>query len=151
MNKFKIILANDHAGFEMKNYFKSKLLINEYEVEDFGNTIIDHLDDYPDFMHPAAEAFSKSSDNSFILVFGGSGVGESILLNRYENVRVLPVFTENLETLSKASSHDNINGIAFGARFVSNDFAYDLFKYFMSYNNNLDEKYIRREHIPLPR
>ena len=43
----KIILASDHAGFELKEKVKTFLLENKYEVFDVGALSLDPNDDYP--------------------------------------------------------------------------------------------------------
>ena len=51
----KIYIAADHAGFKLKNYLKKQLLADGYDLEDCGAFNFDPLDDYPDFIIPAAE------------------------------------------------------------------------------------------------
>ena len=42
----KIVLATDHAGFELKEKIKEKLLDKNFEVKDFGALTYDSIDDY---------------------------------------------------------------------------------------------------------
>ena len=58
MNK-TIVLATDHAGFELKEHVKTFLIEKGYDVKDFGAFEYDGLDDYPDFILPAAKYISK--------------------------------------------------------------------------------------------
>ncbi len=51
----KIYLATDHAGFELKEFMKTHLNALNYEVVDCGALEMDPLDDYPDFIIPAAQ------------------------------------------------------------------------------------------------
>ena len=60
MNK-TIVLATDHAGFELKEHVKTFLIEKGYDVKDFGAFEYDGLDDYPDFILPAAKYISKHS------------------------------------------------------------------------------------------
>ena len=50
----KIYFASDHAGFHLKNYLKEQLIKDGYNIEDCGAFNFDPLDDYPDFIIPAA-------------------------------------------------------------------------------------------------
>ena len=50
-----IVLATDHAGFDLKESVKDFLLDNGYKVKDFGASTYNKLDDYPDFIVPAAK------------------------------------------------------------------------------------------------
>ena len=82
----KIVLATDHAGFELKNHVKEYLIKSGYQVEDFGAYEYDSLDDYPDFILPAAHVVA-SSPKIFGIIFGGSGQGEAMAANRVKGVR----------------------------------------------------------------
>ena len=82
----KIFIASDHAGLDYKNKVKEYLINNNFEVVDFGNSLYNDLDDYPDFLHEAGRALSLNNEDSLSIVFGGSGVGESVLMNRYKKV-----------------------------------------------------------------
>ncbi|NOZ03549.1 MAG: ribose-5-phosphate isomerase, partial [FCB group bacterium] len=77
----KIVLASDHAGYELKETIKAHLTNQGYEVEDFGAYEYDADDDYPDYILPAARVVA-SSPNCFGVIFGGSGQGEAMAANR---------------------------------------------------------------------
>ena len=82
----KLGLAADHGGFEMKREL-AKLLANEgHEVVDFGATVYDASDDYPDFAIPLARAVSRGDVERGILLCG-SGVGGSVAANKIAGVR----------------------------------------------------------------
>ena len=51
----RVFLATDHAGYELKEYVKSYLINLEYEVIDCGAYELDPVDDYPDYIIPAAK------------------------------------------------------------------------------------------------
>ena len=67
MNK-TIVLATDHAGFELKEHVKTFLIERGYNIKDFGALEYDELDDYPDFILPAAKYISKHKLIGIILV-----------------------------------------------------------------------------------
>ncbi len=140
----KIFIASDHAGLDYKNKVKEYLINNNFEVVDFGNSLYNDLDDYPDFLHEAGRALSLNNEDSLSIVFGGSGVGESVLMNRYKKVRCLPVFINDVETILKSSEHDNINAIAIGARFLKDSALLDVVDAFLRQKKVSGEKYIRR-------
>ncbi len=118
MQKVKIILATDHAGFELKETVKVALEKEGYEVEDFGAYAYDRDDDYPDFILPAAYAVSQSPHARGI-IFGGSGQGEAMAANRVKGVRAV-VFYDGPEDIVRLSRrHNDANILSFGARFIS--------------------------------
>ena len=55
-----ILIASDHAGFELKQELIPYLRDLGYEVKDFGAREFDAEDDYPDFVAPLAREISKS-------------------------------------------------------------------------------------------
>ena len=114
----KIYIATDHAGFELKNRLKEFLQSNNYDVEDCGALVFDSLDDYPDFILPAAKKVSENK-NSKGIILGGSGQGEAMAANRIKGVRALVYYGGQKEIVKLSRMHNNANIISFGARFVS--------------------------------
>ena len=137
-------MASDHAGFSYKNIIKQLLVEKKYEVVDFGGDIFDPVDDYPDFLHKAGRALSLNHEIALSIVFGGSGVGESVLMNRYHHVRCLPVFINDTEILRESSGHDNVNSIAIGSRFVDKESLLNIVNSFLEYKTVEEDKYLRR-------
>ena len=81
----KIVLATDHAGFELKEFVKNMLSDKGIEIKDFGAFTYNAQDDYPDFILPAAQYIA---DNNLVgIIFGGSGQGEAIAANRIKGIR----------------------------------------------------------------
>lgn len=106
-----IAIASDHAGFDAKEELKSYLQTT-HSVEDFGCDSSESCD-YPDYTHPAARAVSERNVDRGVLVCG-SGVGVSIVANRYENVRAAAVYNEYLARHSRL--HNDANVICLAAR-----------------------------------
>ena len=115
----KIFLATDHAGFELKEFIKSHLNALNHEVEDCGALEMDPLDDYPDFIIPAARKVASNS-NSKGIIMGGSGQGEAIAANRIKGVRATVYYDGPIDIIKLSRSHNNANILSFGARFISN-------------------------------
>ena len=116
----EIILATDHAGFELKESIKFFLIDLKYEVKDFGAFEHDIADDYPDFIAPAAKYISENSKLKGI-IFGGSGQGEAISANRFKNVRAAVYYGGPTELVELSRVHNNANILSLGARFLSLD------------------------------
>ena len=93
MNK-TIVLATDHAGFELKEHVKTFLIEKGYDIKDFGALEYDGLDDYPDFILPAAKYISKHKLTG--IIFGGSGQGEAIAANRIKGIRAAVYYNLSL-------------------------------------------------------
>jgi len=112
----KIFLGTDHAGFELKEIVKKFLEMAGHEVHDMGALTYDELDDYPDFIIPAAEAVGKDTENTRGIVFGGSGQGEAIAANKVKGVRAALYYGHNLEIVRLSREHNNSNVLSLGAR-----------------------------------
>lgn len=116
MNK-TIVLATDHAGFELKEHVKQFLSEKGFEIKDFGAHEYDALDDYPDFIIPAAKFISE---NQLIgIIFGGSGQGEAMAANRIKGVRAAVFYNGPDDIVELSRLHNNANILSIGARFVS--------------------------------
>ena len=117
MNK-TIVLATDHAGFELKEHVKRFLIKKGYDVKDFGALEYDGLDDYPDFILPAAKYISEHK--LIGIIFGGSGQGEAMAANRINGIRAAVFYNGPDEIVELSRLHNNANILSIGARFVSN-------------------------------
>jgi len=127
----KIYLATDHAGFELKNYIKGYLLSEGFDIEDCGAYNFEPLDDYPDFIIPAAKKVAKNS-NSRGIIIGGSGQGEAIAANRIKGVRAVVYYDGPSEIVKLSRMHNNANIISLGARFVSPDRSIEILTLWLS-------------------
>jgi len=116
MNK-TIVLATDHAGFELKEHVKKFLTEKGYDIKDFGALEYDGLDDYPDFILPAAKYISEHK--LIGIIFGGSGQGEAMAANRIKGIRAAVFYNGPNEIVELSRLHNNANILSIGARFVS--------------------------------
>ena len=119
-----IALATDHAGFELKEIVKNHLIEKGITVKDFGATEFDALDDYPDFIIPAAENVAKDPHFRGIIM-GGSGQGEAIAANRIKGVRAVVFYDGPMDIIKLSRTHNNANILSFGARFITQEKAAD--------------------------
>ena len=94
MNK-TIVLATDHAGFKLKEHVKRFLTEKGYDIKDFGALEYDGLDDYPDFILPAAKYISEHK--LIGIIFGGSGQGEAMAANRIKGIRAAVFYTGQMK------------------------------------------------------
>jgi len=82
----KIGIAADHGGYQMKQKIYILLGAIGHQVVDFGNSLYDRNDDYPDFAVPLARAVAAGVVDRGVLLCG-SGIGASIAANKIEEVR----------------------------------------------------------------
>ncbi len=110
----KILIASDHAGFHLKEELK-KHFTSEHEFIDFGPNSSDSVD-YPDYAHILSQKISESK-NSFGVLICGSGIGMSMVANRYKDVRAALCLNEKMAQLSR--EHNNANVLVLGSRLIS--------------------------------
>lgn len=147
--KKKILLASDHAGFELKTMLREFLPAIGYEVEDMGPDILDPEDDFPELLTPAGFAVAQDPENVCAVVIGGSGQGEAMVMNRFPGVRAVVFYgnenREKAEEIIKLSrEHNNANVLSFGARFITADEAKWAVELWLNTPFSGEEKYARR-------
>lgn len=123
----KVGIASDHAGYNLKIWLKEKLIVEGYEVEDFGCNSEESCD-YPDYAHPMAKSLIEGKiEMGFSLC--GSGNGINMVVNKYEEIRSALCWTDELATLAR--SHNDANVCAMPARFIDNEQALSMAKIFL--------------------
>ncbi len=115
MNKFKIAMACDHAGFETKEELKKWLQQQQFTVQDFG-TFSNESSDYPDYAHPMAISV-ENKENDLGISLCGSGNGINMVANKHQGIRSALCWKPELASLAK--QHNNANVCAIPARFVT--------------------------------
>lgn len=102
----KIIIAADHAGYALKETLKPFLAEMGLTVTDVG-TDSERSVDYPDPGGKASEAVSTGLFPRGILICG-SGIGMSIVANRFPGVRAALCLDEEMARLSRMHNDANI-------------------------------------------
>ena len=117
MEKTRIAMASDHAGFELKMRLIPFLEEKGYEIKDFG-TYSEASCDYADYAHPAAEAVEKG-ECLFGIAMCGSGNGIQMTLNKHQGIRAALCWKPELAELAR--QHNDANFLVLPARFISLD------------------------------
>ena len=113
----KVLIASDHAGFELKKALESELEALGYQVEDLGPAS-DASTDYADYAHPLAERVSNGEAERGVLLCG-TGLGMSYTANRYPHVRAAVAWTPEVAALAR--EHNDANVLVLPARFVGTE------------------------------
>ena len=109
-----ILIASDHAGFELKEKLEAELKSLGFAVEDMGPSS-DASIDYADYAHPLAERVS-SGENIRGVLLCGTGLGMSYAANRHPHVRAAVAWTPEIAALAR--EHNDANVLVLPARFV---------------------------------
>ncbi len=123
-----IAIGCDHAGFTFKEGIVQLLKKRGYEVLDFGTDSPDSVD-YPDFVHPVADAV-ESGKALYGIVICGSGNGVAMTANKHQGIRAALCW--KIELAELARQHNNANVIAIPARFVGMHMAIGMVETFLS-------------------
>ena len=108
----KVFLGSDHAAYEEKERVKSLLLFLGHDVEDVG-TDSKESTHYPLYARKVAESVQQNPDARGVLLCG-SGIGVSIVANRFAGVRA--ALCHSVEDAKLSRQHNDSNVICFGAR-----------------------------------
>jgi ribose 5-phosphate isomerase B len=120
----EILIAADHAGFEMKQMLETELKKMGYAVKDFGTNSTESTD-YADYAHPLAKDISEGKHKRGILLCG-TGLGMSYVANRYPHVRGAVSWNPEVAELSRR--HNDSNVLILPARCVTDDDARKILK-----------------------
>lgn len=107
----KVAFATDHAGYPLRQAIFEACTDLKIELIDFGTDTTESVD-YPDYAVKALKAV-REGKASFAILLCGSGVGVSIMANRYKEIRAVLCHTEF--EADYARKHNNANVICFGA------------------------------------
>lgn len=116
-NPNPILIASDHAGFELKEKLERQLIELGYTVEDLGPAT-DASTDYADYAHPLAKRVSEGQAVRGVLLCG-TGLGMSYTANRYPHVRAAVAWTPEVAALAR--EHNDANVLVLPARFVGEE------------------------------
>ena len=106
-----IIISSDHNGVENKQQLKTYLKGEGYRVIDIGPYTSDVSVDYVDYAAQLATIVgSKEADRGILIC--GTGVGMSIVANRFAGVRA--VLAHNELTAVKSREHNDSNVLCLG-------------------------------------
>ncbi len=113
----KILIASDHAGFELKEKLERALQVLGFDVEDLGTNNSDSTD-YADYAHPLAREVSEGHVKRGVLLCG-TGLGMSYVANRYAHVRASVAWTPEIAELARR--HNDSNVLVLPTRFLSEE------------------------------
>ncbi|MBN2263024.1 MAG: ribose 5-phosphate isomerase B [Prolixibacteraceae bacterium] len=145
MNKIKIAVASDHAGYERKLVVVKHLEKLGYQVKDFG-AYSSESSDYADWAHPMASAV-ENGEFPMGISLCGSGNGINMTVNKHQGIR--SALCWNTEIAALAKQHNNANILAIPARFVSDTEATNIVDAFMNAEFEGGRHQTRIDKIPL--
>jgi RpiB/LacA/LacB family sugar-phosphate isomerase len=137
----RIVVAGDHAGFDLKLFLATELRQAGHDVLDLGAFDSIHPDDYPDFAMALGRAVLDGRGERGILVCG-SGVGVSVAANKIHGIRA--GLCHDTYSAHQGVEHDNMNVLVLGSRVVGFELARDLVAAFLGASFTNEERHVRR-------
>ena len=135
----RVVLASDHAGFNLKEEIKKFLIKKRKEVLDLGTKNAKSVD-YPDYAHLLSRKM-KNNKNQLGILICGSGTGMSMAANKHKNIRAALCYDTKSAKLSRL--HNNANVMTIGSRLIKKKVALKCVDTFL--NTNFDGgRHIRR-------
>ena len=138
----KICISADHGGFELKKILIKHIKSLGLNIDDLNDTDFDPKDDYPDTTKLVAESISNNKYDKGI-VLCGSGVGASVVANKFKNVRA--VICHDTYSASQGVEHDDMNVICLGGRIVTESLAKEIVEEFIKAEFQDEERFQRRK------
>jgi ribose 5-phosphate isomerase B len=123
----KIAIGGDHAGFDLKVKVIEKLTKEGHQVKDFGPFTTESCD-YPDYVHPLAQAV-ESGEFNYGVVICGSGNGVNMVANKYKGIRSGLCWEPGLAEMTRL--HNDANVLAIPARYISEDTGFEIVETFL--------------------
>ena len=136
----RIAIANDHAGYPIKDEIINTLQELGHEIIDVGSFNQEPVD-YPDFAEKAAKIILKGQADRGIIICG-SGVGVCIAANKIKGIYA--GVCHDTYSAHQGVEHDNMNVLCLGARIIGVELAKDIVKAFINAKFSKDERHLRR-------
>ena len=138
----KLVIASDHAGFDLKEAVRANLVQAGHEVIDLGAHTCDPEDDYPDFAEKVGEAV-KAGVAPRGIVICGSGVGVCVAANKIPGIRA--GICHDTYSAHQGVEHDDMNVLVLGARIIGQSLAFELAHTFVNASFAAkEERFMRR-------
>ena len=125
----RVLIASDHAGFKLKKILIEELR-GEIKFEDLG-PFSENSVDYPDYARKLSKKIDLKKNLVGVLICG-SGIGMSMVANRFKNVRAALCMNNKMSMLAR--QHNNANILVLGSRLISEQEAIKCLLVFLKTN-----------------
>ncbi len=126
----KLLIASDHAGFDLKEHFKAHADQLGIEFIDLGPSNKDSTDYPTHAQNLCKKLLADRSAHDLLEPCGvlicGSGVGMSIAANRFKGIRA--VLCTEVQTATLSRQHNASNVLCLGARLIQPELGLEILK-----------------------
>ncbi len=138
---YRIGIASDHGGYELRQYLIAMLHGAGHEVVEFGNSQFQKDDDYPDFVIPLARAVAHGDVQRGVAICG-SGVGAAVAANKVVGARACLI--HDSFSAHQGVEDDNLNTLCLGGRVIGHSLAWEIVQIFLAARFSGAERHSRR-------
>ena len=128
MQKRKIYIGADSAGFTLKGILIDHLNSLGYEVTDCG-CFSEESCHYPEFAHKVCESVQSDLEGSFGILVCGTGIGMSMCANKHKGIRA--ALCSDTFSARMTRAHNDANMLCLGARVIGQCLATDILDAFL--------------------
>ena len=128
----EVLLASDHAGFDLKQVIKDFLREKNIKFTDLG-TYTKEPCDYPIYAQKLCkELLKREKEGKKVcgILICGTGIGMSIQANRFKGIRATLCSTEYTAKMSRR--HNNANVLCLGGRVLGPELAKAIVENFLN-------------------
>src|SRR5512134_1643746 len=136
----KVVMASDHAGFDLKGTLIDHVRGLGHAVQDAGAHSTEPSD-YPDFAEAVGQAILSGTADRGILICG-SGVGASVAANKIPGIRA--GLCHDVYSAHQGVEHDNTNLLVLGSRIIGVETARELVTAFLCARFSEEDRHRRR-------
>ena len=128
MEKRKIFIGADSAGYALKEEIRAYLIDKGYDVTDCGcdSPASCH---YPIFANAVCEKVQADLEGSFGILICGTGVGMSMCANKHKGIRA--ALCSDTFSARMTRAHNDANVLCMGARVIGSCLATDILDKFL--------------------
>ena len=127
MEKKRIVMGSDHAGYHLKLKVKAHLEARGFEVMDVGTHTTDSCN-YTVYADALCKAIAAGEADLGILVCG-TGIGMSMCANKYDGIRAAVCGDTFSARMTRC--HNDANVLCIGARVTGSCLATDILDSFL--------------------
>ena len=123
----RVLMAGDHAGYELRQFLIGRLKGLGHEIVDLGSNSGSEPVDYPDFALPVAQRVAAGEGLGILVC--GTGMGVAIVANKVAGVRA----ARCTDTFSArmARAHNDANVLCLGGWISGRGLAEDMARVFL--------------------
>ena len=137
-----LYLGADHRGYYLKEAIKEFLKSRKVEFEDLGNAQYDKDDDYPDYAELLAKKVLKNEKENKGILICGTGVGMSIVANKFKGIRAGLCLSGYLA--KRAKEEDDINVLCLAADITDEKTSQTIIKEWLKTSFLCEKRHQRR-------